>query len=92
MEWKQTVGVPVLSAIVMGVVAFLVYKVLDWGLLHIMGAFISNAIAVLIAIGLAAITYFVVMLKAGGYTEEMLLAFPKGTLLVKLARRLHFIQ
>ena len=57
-----------------------------------MGAFISNAIAVLIAIGLAAITYFVVMLKAGGYTEEMLLAFPKGTLLVKLARRLHFIQ
>ncbi|MCI5805571.1 MAG: polysaccharide biosynthesis protein [Clostridium sp.] len=92
MEWKQTVGVPVLSATVMGTVAFLVYKVLNWGLLHIMGAFISNAIAVLIAIGLAAITYFVVMLKAGGYTEEMLLAFPKGTLLVKLARRLHFIQ
>ena len=92
MEWKQTVGVPVLSAAVMGTVAFLVYKVLNWGLLHIMGAFISNAIAVLIAIGLAAITYFVVMLKAGGYTEEMLLAFPKGTLLVKLARRLHFIQ
>lgn len=92
MEWKQTVGVPVLSAAVMGNVAFLVYKVLNWGLLHIMGAFISNAIAVLIAIGLAAITYFVVMLKAGGYTEEMLLAFPKGTLLVKLARRLHFIQ
>ena len=92
MEWKQTVGVPVLSAAVMGTVAFLVYKVLNWGLLHIMGAFISNAIAVLIAIGLAAITYFVVMLKAGGYTEEMLLPFPKGTLLVKLARRLHFIQ
>ena len=92
MEWKQTVGVPVLSAAVMGTVAFLVYKVLNWGLLHIMGEFISNAIAVLIAIGLAAITYFVVMLKAGGYTEEMLLAFPKGTLLVKLARRLHFIQ
>lgn len=92
MEWKQTVGVPVLSAAVMGTVAFLVYKVLNWGLLHIMGAFISNAIAVLIAIGLAAITYFVVMLKAGGYTEEMLLAFPKGTLLVKLARKLHFIQ
>ena len=92
MEWKQTVGVPVLSAAVMGTVAFFVYKVLNWGLLHIMGAFISNAIAVLIAIGLAAITYFVVMLKAGGYTEEMLLAFPKGTLLVKLARRLHFIQ
>lgn len=92
MEWKQTVGVPVLSAAVMGAIAFLVYQVLKWGLLHIMGAFISNAIAVLIAIGLAAITYFVVMLKAGGYTEEMLLAFPKGTLLVKLARKLHFIQ
>ena len=92
MEWKQTVGVPVLSAAVMGAIAFLVYQVLKWELLHIMGAFISNAIAVLIAIGLAAITYFVVMLKAGGYTEEMLLAFPKGTLLVKLARKLHFIQ
>lgn len=92
MEWKQTVGVPVISAVVMGLVAILAYKGLDWMLVHVMGAFISNAIAVLVAIGLAAVTYFAVMLKVGGYTEEMLLAFPKGAMLVKVARKLHFIR
>lgn len=92
MEWKQTIGVPVISAVVMGLVAILVYKGLDWILVQVMGAFISNAIAVLVAISLAAVTYFAVMLKVGGYTEEMLLAFPKGAMLVKVARKLHFIQ
>ena len=92
MEWKQTVWVPVISAVVMGLVAILVYKGLDWILVRVMGAFISNAIAVLVAISLAAVTYFAVMLKVGGYTEEMLLAFPKGAMLVKVARKLHFIR
>ena len=92
MEWRQTVGVPVISAVVMGIVAILVYKGMNWILVHVTGTFISNAIAVLVAIGFAAITYFVVMLKVGGYTEEMLLAFPKGAILVKMARKLHLIR
>lgn len=91
MEWKQTVGVPLASAFVMGLVAFLVYWGLDFVLGKVMGAYVSNAIACLVAIGISAMVYFIAMIKIGGYTKEMLLAFPKGTLLVKVAEKLHLL-
>lgn len=92
MEWKQTFGVPVLSAAVMGMVAVLVYALVYKLCGMITGARISNGIAVLISIAIAAFTYFVVMIKAGGYTEEMLKAFPKGALLAKVAKKLHLLK
>lgn len=91
MEWKQTVGVPLTSAVVMGIVAFLVYWGLEFVLSKVMGAYVSNAIACLVAICIAVAVYFISMIKIGGYTKEMLLAFPKGTLLVKVAEKLHLI-
>ncbi len=91
MEWKQTVGVPFLSAIIMGVVAFVAYCGMDVVLKNMMSEYISNAVATLIAICIAVGVYFISMIKIGGYTEEMLLAFPKGSLLVKIARKLHLI-
>ena len=91
MEWKQTVGVPFASALVMGLVAFVVYWGLDLVLQKVTGAYVSNACACLVAIGIAAMVYFIAMIKIGGYTKEMLLAFPKGTLLVKVAEKLHIL-
>ncbi len=91
-EWKQTVGVPVLSAVIMGAIAIVVYAGINELSKLFMGVFLSNAVAVIVAIVIAAMTYFAVMLKVGGYTEEMLLAFPKGAMLVKMARRLHLIR
>ncbi len=92
MEWKQTVGVPFLSAIVMGVVVLFAYKGLDFVLSKALGAYISNAVATLVSVLLAIVVYFTAMIKVGGYTREMLLAFPKGTLLVKVAEKLHLIK
>lgn len=92
MEWKQTVWVPVVSAILMGIVAFLVYKGLDLILNMVAGAYISNAVATLVAIVIAAGSYFIAMIKIGGYTREMLEAFPKGTLLARIAEKLHLIR
>lgn len=92
MEWRQIVWVPVVSAIIMGVVAFLVYKGLDLIFNMVAGAYISNAVAVLGAIVIAAGSYFIVMIKVGGYTEEMLESFPKGALLVRIAAKLHLIK
>lgn len=91
MEWKQTLGVPFLSAIIMGIVAFFAYWGLDVVFKNLMNEYVSNAVATLIAICIAVGVYFISMIKIGGYTEEMLLAFPKGSLLVKIARKLHLI-
>lgn len=91
MEWKQTVWVPVASATVMGVVTFLVYWGLEMVLSKAIGAYGSNVVATIVAVGVAVIAYFVSMIKIGGYTEDMLLAFPKGHLLVKIAEKLHLI-
>lgn len=91
-KWKSAVWVPAASSVIMGIVAFLIYKGLYLVLRHVTGAYISNAVAVLTAIAFAACVYFISMIKIGGYTEEMLMAFPKGTLLVKIARKLHLIK
>lgn len=91
-DWKTILWVPVGAAAIMGAVAYISYKLLFMLLCMFTGKFISNAIAVLLAIIIAAIVYFISMIKIGGYTKEMLLAFPKGALLVKIASKLHLIQ
>ena len=91
MNWKHIVWVPMISAFVMGIVAVVLYRSLYLLLGCVMGERVCNGVAVLIAITLAACVYFISMIKIGGYTKDMLLAFPKGTLLVKVAEKLHLI-
>lgn len=91
MEWRQTVCVPFVSAVIMGIAAFLVYSGLVIILDKVVDSQISNAIATMFSIFVAAIIYFISMIKIGGYTREMLSAFPKGSLLVKIAEKLHLI-
>ncbi len=91
-DWKTILWVPVGAAAIMGAAAYISYKLLFMLLCMFTGKFISNAIAVLLAIIIAAMVYFISMIKIGGYTKEMLLAFPKGALLVKIASKLHLIQ
>lgn len=92
MEWKQTVGVPAVSAAVMGIAAFLIYEGIYFVLGKVTGVRISNAVAVLTTIVIAACVYFISIIKVGGYTEDALLAFPKGKLLVKFAKKFHLIK
>ena len=83
--------VPFASAIVMGIIAMISYWGVDTLCSKWMGEYASNAIAVLVAIMLAVITYFISMIKIGGYTKEMLMAFPKGAMIARLAEKLHLI-
>ncbi|MDE5864948.1 MAG: polysaccharide biosynthesis protein, partial [Lachnospiraceae bacterium] len=53
MEWKQIVGVPAVSAAIMGIAAFFIYKGLYFGLSQVVGVRISNAVAVLTTIFIA---------------------------------------
>lgn len=91
-DWKQTVWVPFSSAVIMGGVAGLLYKGMYLVCVNVMGDYPANAIATLVSVVIAAGSYFIAMIKIGGYTGEMLESFPKGTLLVKIAIKLHLIK
>ncbi|MGN0437848.1 MAG: oligosaccharide flippase family protein [Lachnospiraceae bacterium] len=91
-DWKTILWIPVASSAVMGVAAFVGYKLLFMAMRLFAGEFISNAVSVLLSIGIAAIIYFIAMIKIGGYTKETLSAFPKGLVLVKIASKLHLIK
>ena len=92
MDWKQVIGIPLFSAIIMGVIAGVVYKGVFIVVSMMMGAYLSNAVATLVAVIIAVFTYFIAMIKIGGYTKEMLEAFPKGALLARIAQKLHLIK
>lgn len=84
-EIRKTFLIPTASSAVMGIVVYLTYKLL-YVMIH------SNAIATIAAIVIGAITYFVTMLLLKGLAEEELLRFPKGHVLVNIARKMHFLR
>jgi stage V sporulation protein B len=49
-------------------------------------------VSVIVAIVIAAIVYFVILLLLKGLTEEELQKFPKGHLLLKIAKKLRLLQ
>lgn len=92
MQWKSAVWVPLSSSLVMGIVAVIVYIGCDALCLYVTGERIANAVAVVFAIMIAAVSYFIAIVKLGGYTKEMLEAFPKGAVLAKIALKLHLLK
>jgi len=92
MQWKPAVWVPLCSSLVMAIVAVTMYAGCYMVCIHITGKRMANAVAVVFAIIIAAVSYFVAIVKFGGYTKEMLEAFPKGALLAKIAGRLHLLK
>ena len=84
-EFKRTFLIPGISAVVMGVVVFLVYKL-------ILYVFRINSIATLISILFGVVTYAVFLLLLKGLTEEEIRKFPKGASLVRLAKKMHLLH
>lgn len=86
-EIKRTFLIPIAASAIMGVVSRLLYNVLFTA----MG---ETTIAMLVSLGVAVffavIIYFVAVLAMRGLKERELRAFPKGHVLVKVAKKLHF--
>ncbi|MDE7269421.1 MAG: polysaccharide biosynthesis protein [Acetatifactor sp.] len=80
-EMISSFGIPFLASAFMGAAAWVVYEVV-----YLLTE--SMRIAVLPALIVAVPVYFVMMLILRGLTEEELLGFPKGHLLVRIARRI----
>ncbi len=84
-ELFTTFVVPVLSAIIMGAIAWCIYE----GLYLLTESYI---ISVIPAILVAVVVYFVLLILFRGVNEEELRGMPKGYLLVKAAKRFRLMH
>lgn len=84
-EIMKTFVKPLLASFVMGAVAYGVY----YGLYMLIPV---SRIVLLAAIGVGAAVYFVVILLIGGVNEEELRAFPKGAMMVHIAKKMHLLR
>ncbi len=84
LDFQKNFGIPLLSSLIMGVVVYLVYQ-------GCMLLFSSNAVGVIVSIIFGVIVYFVCLLLFKGITEDELLRFPKGSLLVSVGKKLHLL-
>lgn len=96
-EVLKTFVLPIAASAWMGLVAFLIYegsqklmvllKVMEAGTMN----WFANAIGLAVAVIVAAIVYFVLVIKFGAVGEKELMAIPKGRTLVKAARKMHLL-
>ncbi len=84
-EIVKTFIKPIIASFVMGGIAYGIYH----GLYRF---FPVSRLVLLVSVGVGAVVYFIFMLVIGGVDEQDLLAFPKGTLLVRAARKLHLLH
>ncbi|MDE5598276.1 MAG: polysaccharide biosynthesis C-terminal domain-containing protein, partial [Lachnospiraceae bacterium] len=84
-EVMKTYVKPGIAAVCMGVVAF--------GIYHSIYYFIQiSRIALLPAIAIAAAVYFILIIKLGAVNESELKAFPKGHMMVAVAKKMHLLK
>ena len=90
-EMKRTFMIPLLSSVIMGILCYVFYQGIYLILSGIFGSFIHLRILVficlMISVGFAVIVYFVLVLKLKGITEAELRNFPKGNMLVRMAKK-----
>ena len=96
-EIVRTFCLPAVAALGMGVGAFFVYEgmerfmvvlgVLEAGTI----SWMTNCICLIVAIVIAVIIYFALIVKLGAVNEGELLAMPKGRVLVKTAKKLRLL-
>ena len=83
-EIKKTFIIPAISSLIMGVISYIVYFML-YKACHI------EIIAFILAAIIAVISYAVALLLLKGLTEDELRHFPKGTLIIKGAKKCHLL-
>ncbi len=81
---QKTYIIPGICSLIMGLLVFLSYKIIDLILS-------SNAIACIVAIIVGAFSYFVCIILFRGITESELRRVPKGTVLIRIAKSMHLM-
>lgn len=84
-ETKKTFFVPAIASAGMGIVVYGVYHALLY-------LFRINTVATILAIVAGAVVYAVLLLLLKGLNEQEILRFPKGRILVTLAKKMHLLK
>lgn len=84
-EFIKTFVIPAISAGIMGVIAYGAYT-LSYMVIK------SNLFCLIFAILLAVVVYFVTLLLLNGLTEDEIRKFPKGHLLIKVAKKFKLLK
>ncbi len=94
-EIRKTFVIPVISAVIMGIVGYIFYQGMYLILSTVFGGFLPIRLNVLTAMMISVLfcvgIYFVAELKLGGVTEEELSGFPKGGSLIRLAKKMNLL-
>lgn len=84
MNLKKTIVLPLSASTIMGTVAWFSYSIF-----YVCCK--SNTISLLFAIIIAAIVYFILIIKLGGLNEEELEALPRGKIIITLAKKMRVL-
>ncbi len=79
-ELKKTFIIPIVSSLIMGLITWSSYKAVYY-------VTSNNILGLAISIIASCIVYFIVMIKLKGVTEQDLRSFPKGGMLIRLAKK-----
>ena len=94
-ETKKTFVIPAVASVIMAVFTYVFYQGVYFIFIHLFGSFLPLRLLILLgllaAVLFAVCLYFVLELKLGGVSEKELAAFPKGTALIRLAKRAHLL-
>ncbi|MBR4706598.1 MAG: polysaccharide biosynthesis protein [Pseudobutyrivibrio sp.] len=89
---KKVVLAPLEASLLMGLIVYLIYHLLDGVLLVALSARFANFVGCVVSIIVGVIVYFVALLLFKGIDEETLLKFPGGSRLVNIAFSLHLLR
>ena len=84
-EFQKTFVIPAIASAIMGIITYFIYSVL-------FKFTNSNILSIAVAIIFAVVIYAVTLLLFKGLTEDEILKFPKGYLLVRLAKKCHLLR
>ena len=83
-DMKKIFILPFLASVIMGIVAYFVYKLL-------FAVIKSNVVSLLVSVATAAFVYGILILKLGVLNKDDILAMPKGKKLAGILAKLHLI-
>lgn len=82
-EIKRTFIIPFIASAVMGGICY--------GVNYFASQYLGNVMSICLAIGVAVLVYFILLIKLGGVREKEIRSFPGGNLMAAIARFMHLL-
>lgn len=90
-EIRKTFLIPLISAAIMGIADFAVYKIVNSLLRTVFIDSFSNAAALILAVLAAIFVYVFLLIRLKGIRESEIADLPRGDFLIRMLRRIRFL-